>query len=84
MSGSEFGADTGSVTVGGEPAAVTDCLNFGNPEVPSSFWEFTEAVRGVGDACRGVGCYARPDAPLPVISSTAYSTLPPGQPSQVV
>ena len=54
--------------VGGQPAAVTDCLNFGNPEVPRSFWEFTEAVRGVGDACRGVGCYARPQAPLPVIS----------------
>jgi phosphoribosylformylglycinamidine synthase len=54
--------------VGGQPAAITDCLNFGNPEVPESFWEFTESVRGVGDACRGVGCYARPDAPLPVIS----------------
>jgi len=54
--------------VGGQPAAVTDCLNFGNPEVPRSFWQFTEAVKGVGDACRGVGCYARPGAPLPVIS----------------
>lgn len=54
--------------VGGQPAAVTDCLNFGNPEVPQSFWEFTESVRGVGDACRAVGCYARPEAPLPVIS----------------
>ncbi|MBU8870829.1 MAG: phosphoribosylformylglycinamidine synthase subunit PurL [Gemmatimonadales bacterium] len=54
--------------VGGEPAAVTDCLNFGNPEVPRSFWEFTEAVRGVGDACRGVGCYALPNSPLPVVS----------------
>ncbi len=54
--------------VGGEPAAVTDCLNFGNPEVPESFWEFAESVKGVGDACRGVGCFARPEAPLPVIS----------------
>ncbi len=54
--------------VGGEPAAVTDCLNFGNPEVPLAFWQFSEAVRGVGDACRGVGCYARTQAPLPVIS----------------
>jgi phosphoribosylformylglycinamidine synthase subunit PurL len=54
--------------VGGRPAAVTDCLNFGNPEIPESFWEFTESVRGVGDACRGVGCYAEPGAPLPVIS----------------
>ncbi|MCP4572316.1 MAG: phosphoribosylformylglycinamidine synthase subunit PurL [bacterium] len=54
--------------VGAEPAAVTDCLNFGNPEVPEAFWQFTEAVRGVGDACRGIGCYAREDRPLPVIS----------------
>jgi len=54
--------------VGGAPAAVTDCLNFGNPEIPRAFWQFTEAVRGVGDACRGVGCYALPGAPLPVIS----------------
>ncbi|MEN8005790.1 MAG: phosphoribosylformylglycinamidine synthase subunit PurL [Candidatus Krumholzibacteriota bacterium] len=54
--------------VGGEPAAITDCLNFGNPEIPASFGQFTEAVKGVGDACRQVGCYAKPGAPLPVIS----------------
>lgn len=54
--------------VGAEPAAVTDCLNFGNPEVPLAFWQFREAVKGVGDACRGIGCYAQPGAPLPVVS----------------
>lgn len=54
--------------VGGEPAAITDCLNFGNPEVPEAFWQFAEAVRGIGDACRGVGCYARLERPLPVVS----------------
>ncbi len=54
--------------VGGEPSAVTDCLNFGNPEVPRSFWEFSESVRGVGDACRAIGCRALPNGPLPVIS----------------
>jgi len=54
--------------VGGEPAAITDCLNFGNPEIPASFGQFTEAVKGVGDACRRIGCYAKPGAPLPVIS----------------
>lgn len=54
--------------VGGEPAAVTDCLNFGNPENPQAFWQFSEAVRGVGDACRGIGLYAREGAPLPVVS----------------
>lgn len=54
--------------VGGRPAAITDCLNFGNPENPQAFWQFSEAVRGVGDACRGVGLYAREGVPLPVVS----------------
>jgi len=54
--------------VGGSPAAITDCLNFGNPEVPRQFWQFTEAVRGVGDACRGLGLPGHPGQPLPVIS----------------
>jgi phosphoribosylformylglycinamidine synthase len=37
--------------VGAEPAAITDCLNFGNPEKPEVFWTFHEAVRGLADAC---------------------------------
>lgn len=40
---------------GATPLAVTDCLNFGNPERPESMWEFAEAVRGLGDACRALG-----------------------------
>jgi phosphoribosylformylglycinamidine synthase len=39
--------------VGAEPLAVTDCLNFGNPEKPEIMWQFVESVRGLGDACRG-------------------------------
>jgi len=54
--------------VGGEPSAITDCLNFGNPENPNAFWQFSEAVRGVGDACRGIGLCAREGVPLPVVS----------------
>ncbi|MFH1845338.1 MAG: phosphoribosylformylglycinamidine synthase subunit PurL, partial [bacterium] len=54
--------------VGGVPAAVTDCLNFGNPEHPEVFWQFREAVRGVSDACRALGRLDAPDEPLPVIS----------------
>jgi phosphoribosylformylglycinamidine synthase len=38
--------------VGAEPLAVTDCLNFGNPEKPEIMWQFAEAVRGISDACR--------------------------------
>lgn len=56
------------VCVGGEPAAITDCLNFGNPEVPSAMWTFAEAVRGIGDACRGIGRLSAPGEPLPVVS----------------
>ncbi len=54
--------------VGGTPAAVTDCLNFGNPEQPRVFWQFQEAVRGIADACRGLGRPDAPGEPLPVVS----------------
>jgi phosphoribosylformylglycinamidine synthase len=36
---------------GARPLAVTDCLNFGNPEKPEIMWQFAEAVRGLSDAC---------------------------------
>ena len=38
--------------VGARPLAVTNCLNFGNPERPEVMWAFAEAVKGLGDACR--------------------------------
>src|SRR5207237_7814340 len=38
--------------VGAEPIAVTDCLNFGNPEKPRVAWQLPEAVHGLADACR--------------------------------
>ncbi|MCP4231336.1 MAG: phosphoribosylformylglycinamidine synthase subunit PurL [bacterium] len=56
------------VCVGAEPVCITDCLNFGNPEVPGVMWQFTEAVRGIGDACRGIGLRSSPGDPLPVVS----------------
>ncbi len=40
------------VCCGAEPAAVTDCLNFGNPEKPGIMWQFKECLRGMSDACR--------------------------------
>ena len=43
------------VCAGGEPLAVTNCLNFGNPYKPEVYWQFTEAVGGMGDACRAFG-----------------------------
>ena len=39
---------------GAEPVAVTNCLNFGNPEKPDVMWQFVEAVRGIGDACKAL------------------------------
>ncbi|WP_412069493.1 phosphoribosylformylglycinamidine synthase subunit PurL [Rubrivirga sp. IMCC43871] len=43
------------VCAGGEPLGVTNCLNFGNPYKPEVYWQFTEAVGGMGDACRALG-----------------------------
>jgi phosphoribosylformylglycinamidine synthase len=41
--------------VGAEPLGLTNCLNFGNPEKPHIAWQLTQAVRGLGDACRALG-----------------------------
>lgn len=40
---------------GGELLGVTDCLNFGNPEVPRVMSELSRAIAGLGDACRALG-----------------------------
>jgi phosphoribosylformylglycinamidine synthase subunit PurL len=40
---------------GARPLAVTNCLNFGSPEDPAVMWQFTEAVRGLADACLALG-----------------------------
>jgi phosphoribosylformylglycinamidine synthase II len=45
---------------GGEPLAVTDCLNFGNPEKPEIAWELAEAIEGMAAACEALG--------IPVVS----------------
>ena len=37
---------------GARPLAITNCLNFGNPERPDVMWQFAEAVAGIGEACR--------------------------------
>jgi phosphoribosylformylglycinamidine synthase subunit PurL len=40
------------VCSGAEPLAITDCLNFGNPEKPEIFWQLEKAVDGMSEACR--------------------------------
>ncbi len=39
---------------GAQPLAVTDCLNFGNPERPDVMGEFVGCVKGLGEACRAL------------------------------
>ncbi|MGZ8630858.1 MAG: phosphoribosylformylglycinamidine synthase subunit PurL [Actinomycetota bacterium] len=36
---------------GATPLAITNCLNFGNPERPVVMWQFAESIRGIRDAC---------------------------------
>jgi phosphoribosylformylglycinamidine synthase len=45
---------------GGTPLAITNCLNFGNPEKPDVAWELTEAIEGMALACEALG--------IPVVS----------------
>ena len=40
------------VVTGAEPAAVTDCLNFGNPEKPDRFYQFKSCVEGIVEICK--------------------------------
>ncbi|MCU0641850.1 MAG: phosphoribosylformylglycinamidine synthase subunit PurL [Candidatus Margulisbacteria bacterium] len=60
------------VVTGAEPAAVTDCLNFGNPEKPDRFYQFKSSVEGIADACKFLE--------LPVVSGNVslYNESPKG------
>ncbi|HVA98443.1 MAG TPA: phosphoribosylformylglycinamidine synthase subunit PurL [Bacteroidia bacterium] len=39
------------VCSGGEPSAITNCLNFGNPYNPEVYWQFVSAIKGMSAAC---------------------------------
>ena len=43
------------VCSGAKPLAITNCLNFGNPHKAETYWQFKEAVAGMGEACRVLG-----------------------------
>lgn len=43
------------VAVGARPIAITNCLNFGTPYDPEIYWQFEEAVAGIGEACWALG-----------------------------
>ncbi|MBI1911635.1 MAG: phosphoribosylformylglycinamidine synthase subunit PurL [Deltaproteobacteria bacterium] len=43
------------VASGAKPIALTDCLNFGNPERPEVMWQLKEAIDGIKEACIALG-----------------------------
>ncbi len=57
---------------GARPLGVTDCLNFGNPEKPEIFFQFSEACRGIADACRAF------DTPVTGGNVSLYNQNPDG------
>ena len=65
--------------VGATPVAITDCLNYNNPEVPECLWEFEQGVQGIADACQGVCLKDYPGRPTPVISGNVslYNNVDP-------
>ncbi len=69
--------------VGAYPVALTDCLNFGNPEKPEDMGEFVAGVRGVADAQKGIHLQQFPDSPIPIISGNV-SLYKPVAPSPII
>jgi phosphoribosylformylglycinamidine synthase len=43
------------VCTGAQPVAVTDCLNFGNPERPDVYYQMQAVVHGIAEACDALG-----------------------------
>lgn len=74
--------------IGATPAAITDCLNFGNPEKPEAFWEFREAVKGLSEACKKLWLKGYANQPMPIVSGNVsfYNECPTGSvdPSPVI
>ena len=57
---------------GARPLGITDCLNFGSPERPAVFHQFTESCRGIADACRAL------DTPVTGGNVSFYNESPTG------
>ncbi len=54
------------IAVGAKPLALTDCLNYGNPERPNVFFDFEQGVQGIADAANALSIDA--GEPVPIIS----------------
>lgn len=57
---------------GARPIGITNCLNFASPETPAGYWQLSEAIDGMAEACRVLG--------LPVVSGNVslYNETPDG------
>jgi phosphoribosylformylglycinamidine synthase II len=58
--GAVLGAARNVACAGGDPLALTDCLNFGNPEKAEIGWELAQAIDGIAEAADALG--------IPVVS----------------
>ena len=54
--------------VGAIPYGMTDCLNFGNPEVPEAFNDFVESVKGIADAAKRICLKDDGESAVPFVS----------------
>lgn len=65
------------IATGGVPRALTDCLNYGNPEIPEQLWALEEGVRGIAEVSKGVNFDGEA---VPVISGNVslYNGRPDG------
>ena len=54
--------------VGAIPKAMTDCLNYGNPEVPCDFWALEEGIKGLSEAARNLYHPKEEEEPVPFVS----------------
>ncbi len=57
-----------TAAVGAYPQALTNCLNYGNPEKPDQMYELKRGIEGLAAACEGVGLKNYPGSPTPIIS----------------
>jgi phosphoribosylformylglycinamidine synthase len=62
------------VCSGGEPSAITNCLNFGNPLDPEVYWQFVNTIKGLTDACEQF------DTPVTGGNVSFYNQSPNGGP----
>src|SRR5919197_4689241 len=80
-----LGAAPNVACAGGEPLALTDCLNFGNPEKPEIAYELAQAIEGIAEAAEAlripvvsgnVSLYNDPDGrsipPTPVVGCVGF------------